>query len=543
MKLKLLFLALLGFNLAFSQFSFSRDAVQPLIPPVGIGVTAQPSTEIFRFRSGVVTQQDDPFNQNFGFTNSRWFAIGRVPAGSQTFYGQRFQLPNRALVMGYSANSSFSTVSNPIIQWIGTGASLGNLEFRVANTFGVPNAPGNDQLVALMTSNANTVFGTTNPFGNTATSPKVGIVSVNNTALSVDTSAGSGTGGIFRTNTGTGVRVRTNNGLGILIESGTQGMNINSFGGSGFNVSTSGTSGFVSGGTMDTSGSSQENFGLYMKTSTGDNATGIQSFAFDANNNIGVKGTTFGQGNFEAGIYGETPNNNGNNFAGFFDGDVFTTASYLPSDANLKENIANEMNVLESISKLRPVTYSYKNVDGINLSKNKQHGFISQEMADVFPELTKDVTKPVFDKEGKVTSELTFKAINYDGMISILTAGLIELNGELVALKEELANYKAGDEVRKNLLQDTSVGNEFFMEQNTPNPFDNQTTIRYQLSKGNYQASIAVFDLNGKLIKDYSINKNNGELVISSSEIGKGMFLYSLIQNGQELITKKMIVK
>lgn len=525
MKVKLLFLLLIS-NFAFSQ-NFSNGAVLSPIP----AVPGAPSTEIFRFRPGVFTQLD--FNaipgQGFTFDNSRWFAFGRVPAGTQTFYGLRFQLPRKAITMGYNDLNAL----NPRIEWIGDLATgnLGNLEYRVGTSLGTIGVPGNNILVATMTSQGNTVFGITNPFGNTATSPKVGVVTTSNNAVAI------------RTDSGQGLFVRSNTGLGINVETGGQGMNINSFGSSGFNVSTTGNSSFVAGGTLDTGGGNQDNFGLYMKTFSGNNATGIQSFAFDSQNAIGVKGTTFGQGNFEAGIYGETPNNNGNNFAGFFDGDVFTTASYLPSDANLKDNIANEMNVLESISKLRPVTYSYKNVDGINLSKNKQHGFISQEMADVFPELTKDVTKPVFDKEGKVTSEITFKAINYDGMISILTAGLIELNKELVTLKEEFANYKAGDEVRKNLLQDINVGNEFFMEQNTPNPFDNQTTIRYQLSKGTSQASIAVFDLNGKFIKDYPINKNNGEVILNSSEIGKGMFLYSLIQNGQELITKKMIIK
>lgn len=529
MKLKLLFLALLGFNLAFSQFNFSRDAVQPLIPPVGIGITAQPSTEIFRFRSGVVTQQDDPFNQNFGFTNSRWFAIGRVPAGSQTFYGQRFQLPNRALVMGYSANSSFSTVSNPIIQWIGTGSSLGNLEFRVANTFGVPNAPGNDQLVALMTSNANTVFGTTNPFGNTATSPKVGVVTTNTNAVAVNTSSG------------TGINVNSNNGLGLNVSTGGQGMSINSSGGFGYTVSSTG--GFNSiGGSYGTSG--QNATSLDLSTKASDVATGIVSRTFSAQNHFAVIGETEGSGPLEYAIYGISPiTNTGSHFAGFFDGDIATTAGFFASsDRKLKENINNEMDALEIISKLRPVTYNFKQVNGINLPQSFQHGFISQELFEVLPELTKDITKPVFNKEGKIESEVTYKSINYMGLISILTAGIQELKEEVTTLKDELANYKAGDEVRKNLLQDTS-GNEFFMEQNTPNPFDNQTTIRYQLSKGNSIATIAVFDLNGKLIKDYPINKNNGELVISSSEIGKGMFLYSLIQNGQELITKKMIVK
>lgn len=528
----LLILTILTMGSVFSQ-NRSRDPIINTIPNTPtLGVQ-----EIFRFRPGAVTQLDLGTDFQFGPLNN-WFSLGRINAGTQSFYGLRFQESARGLVMGYT-----SANANPRIEWIGEGSTLGNLEFRSGNGFGGPGGPGINTLVATMTNLGNTVFGPSNPFGNTATSPRVGIVSTNTTGLFVNTVSGSGIGGLFRTNTGIGVQVRTDNALGVFVESGNQGMGINSFGGLGFNVSTTGTSGFVAGGTMDTSGSNQDNFGLYMKTFTGDNATGIQSFAFDANNNIGVKGTTFGTGSFEAGIFGETPNN-GNSWAGFFDGDILTSAgSFIPSDTNFKDNVKVETEALEIILQLRPVTYTYKKIDGINLSNGNQHGFISQEFAEILPELTKDVTKPVFDKEAKITSEVSFKAINYTGLISILTAGIQELHEEVKNLKEELANYKAGDEVRSNLIQDSNLVNDYYMEQNVPNPFDSQTTIKYQLPNGVNQASITVFDLNGRFIRDYSINKNNGEIVINASEIGKGLFLYSLIQNGKEIMTKKMVIK
>ena len=62
-------------------------------------------------------------------------------------------------------------------------------------------------------------------------------------------------------------------------------------------------------------------------------------------------------------------------------------------------------------------------------------------------------------------------------------------------------------------------------------------------ANGTNTAEIIVFDLNGLLIKNYPINSNQSELTIKSSDIGRGYFIYSLVQNGQELITKKMIVQ
>jgi hypothetical protein len=44
-------------------------------------------------------------------------------------------------------------------------------------------------------------------------------------------------------------------------------------------------------------------------------------------------------------------------------------------------------------------------------------------------------------------------------------------------------------------------------------------------------------------VKDYLLKVNSGEVEILSSEIGKGIYIYSLNQNGQEIISKRMIVK
>jgi hypothetical protein len=49
--------------------------------------------------------------------------------------------------------------------------------------------------------------------------------------------------------------------------------------------------------------------------------------------------------------------------------------------------------------------------------------------------------------------------------------------------------------------------------------------------------------LNGAFVRDYPLNGNSGEVEILASEIGKGMYIYSLNQNGQEIISKRMIIK
>ena len=401
--------------------------------------------------------------------------------------------------MGYTT----ATPNRPRIEWIHDGASTADyLEFRVGISFGGPGGPGDNILVASMSPfAANTYFGTnidtSNPFGdNNTTSPKVGIDTEGQLGLSVRNISGAP-----------------------------------SIGPSNYGIN------------VEVAHDSDDGRGISIICDGGDVSIGVDAIANAREHSIGVRGKTSPNGQFSAAIYGDVGSTGNGAFAGFFDGDVFTTGTYTPSDAKLKNNITNENNILERISLLRPVTYSYKKTEGLALPEVNQHGFISQEMAEVFPELTKDITKPVFDEEGKIVSEISFKGINYVGLISVLTAGIQELNTELTAVRDEFAEYKANDKIRQSLVQDNREVSDYSMEQNIPNPFNDRSIIRYQLAPDVNQASITIFNLNGGFVKDYPIEENKGEITVLASEIGKGMFIYSLTRNGQEIMSKRMIVR
>jgi hypothetical protein len=64
-----------------------------------------------------------------------------------------------------------------------------------------------------------------------------------------------------------------------------------------------------------------------------------------------------------------------------------------------------------------------------------------------------------------------------------------------------------------------------------------------RFTKNPNKASIMVFDMQGSLLKTYnSLSTGNGSLVIYGSELKPGMYMYSLIANGKEADTKKMIL-
>ena len=377
---------------------------------------------------------------------------------------------------------------------------MGNLEFRAASAFGTTGSAAPDLLVATMTNNGNTIFGNPAVAG---TAAKVSVENTGQIGLNVISS-------VTPQFTSTGVAVSqvsgTDQNMGLEVITGT----------------------------------AISNTGVVIKNGPGNFNIGLLSNTFADEDAIAVLGRTPGEAAFEAAIYGETPANNGNQFAAYFDGQTFSTTGWGPSDAKLKENVKQEENVLERLSKLTAVTYNFKNMTELNLPKSVQHGFVAQELAQVFPELTQDIAKPVFDKEGKLVSTFEFKSVNYTGLISVLTAAVNELNSEVKLLKEEVEELRNGTDSSRN---SGNVGNKVILEQNIPNPFSDRTTIKYQLPEDVTKASLIIFDMNGGVKKDFPLTQNKGEINVTASQIGKGLFIYSLVQNGQILETKKMIIQ
>ena len=99
---------------------------------------------------------------------------------------------------------------------------------------------------------------------------------------------------------------------------------------------------------------------------------------------------------------------NPNSFAAYFVGDSYTSSNaWTASDSLLKQNIHHEQNALSMLSKLRPVTYKMRQAQFpfLGLSGELQHGFISQEVQHIFPELVKTIVHPAqYDSFGNVTA-------------------------------------------------------------------------------------------------------------------------------------------
>jgi len=217
--------------------------------------------------------------------------------------------------------------------------------------------------------------------------------------------------------------------------------------------------------------------------------TGIYGYADGAPVNYAIDGTSndengesygntgwaFGTGTHNYAMFAMSGTDADTNYAGFFEGDVHVTGTLTqPSDRRLKENIQpmsasllRSGGVLGLLNQLNPVSYVYKTemVEKINLPSVPQYGFIAQEVELLFPDLIKQESTPEFKittvddgaghkmvKKEKVATH-TYKAVNYVGLIPVLTQALKEQQLEIEALKHENAVLKNTMETKMAALE------------------------------------------------------------------------------------------
>ena len=249
------------------------------------------------------------------------------------------------------------------------------------------------------------------------------------------------------------------------------------------------------------------------------------------------------------------------------DGTVYSKGSLLTaSDESYKENISSISNSLNTIRQMRGVTYKLKEqadesttastlqsdvssrdtlsaqspvpVEIVNKikaeKKRKKAGFIAQELEEIFPEAV--YTLP----NGK-------KAIAYSEIIPLLVEAIKEQQNEIDELKQAKSIQArstisdADEQSDVNSLLDEKLKAKLYS--NIPNPFKEQTTISFFIPETSSRASIHIYNLQGKQIKQINIeSRGNGSVTINGYELTPGMYMYSLIVDGKEVDTKKMIL-
>lgn len=297
----------------------------------------------------------------------------------------------------------------------------------------------------------------------------------------------------------------------------------------------------------------------------------------------GALGSSNGNNSINIGVYGEA-NGATINYAGYFEGDVYVngggssgTGYLVASDQQFKTNVVELNSALAVIMQLNPKTYYLDTLNqyGMNFPSSKQYGFIAQDVEQILPEIVSEATKPAkFDSLGNIIfEEITYKTLNYDAIIPILTKGIQEqqieltqkdsiisnLNDRLTQLENCLSNLlpalcqanqmaiqqtpqETQEYLEKTINITLSNRNNIVLNQNVPNPFAESTVISYSIPSTVQKAQIHFYDGQGKLINSVEITeRGNGQLNVFANDISTGFYTYSLVADGQVVATKRMV--
>jgi len=260
---------------------------------------------------------------------------------------------------------------------------------------------------------------------------------------------------------------------------------------------------------------------------------------FDNGNSVGISQTA--GFTFTAGLSTTlTPGSPGapipTNFRLGVNGWVSATAYTSLSDQRIKKDIKKIENPLEKILKISGYTY-YWNKDyktDRKLDDNKQVGFLAQEVFKVLPEAV-------------VKSEDGLYGLNYNAIMPLLAEGIKEQQSQIETqqLKIEELETKVNelnDKLNRLVPGDVKIKNANF--DITPNPITGVSTVSYKLDNANAGSYFAVYDLQGKLLKQISLakNTNEGQVQIRKTDFKNGMYILALISNNNEIESKRFII-
>jgi hypothetical protein len=483
------------------------------------------SPDVLRVQNGLLAHDGAPLNAlptgnpsnvgTFGPT-AKWIGIGAPAIPGNPVYGERTQWNGQSYIKALRERTP-GGIKDALLEWGNQAGS--EMQFRFITN---PASSTGFTRIQTLTDAGNSYFGTTPPAGFYGT-PRLGSNTANQCGFTSTTT--NNNSGMFQT------AVNTNGAFGIGVFGYTSSSSTNNF--------NYGAVGFAVG-----SGLNNRNYGVYAV------ASGV---------NTGIN----------YGIYANAPTapnaglTTNTSYAGFFQGDVYCTGTYFGSDEKFKRNVEPEKGALDKVLKVNPVSYFYDTdkYAPLNFTDRPQHGFIAQQLQEVFPEVVQTARFSIPGDDGTEKGSETGLAVNYAGLISILFSAIQEQQQQI---RELQAKPVAGvnTPLTPGAATGTSAVNEtpaavngrivtasgeysaadFKLQQNSPNPFSTTTAIRYSLPANVNNAFIGVYNLQGTQLMLFNRLSGTSQVTISANTLKPGIYIYALVADGQEIMSRKMVV-
>ncbi|MDE5901207.1 MAG: tail fiber domain-containing protein [Muribaculaceae bacterium] len=200
------------------------------------------------------------------------------------------------------------------------------------------------------------------------------------------------------------------------------------------------------------------------------------------------------------------------------------------SDAKAKEDIVPLSSEINTLLKLRPITFKWKQCSdsfdnsGITYSQRStlpetesrlQYGFLAQEVEEVLPDIVS-------------TNEDGLKSVNYIALIPLLVQSIQELNAEI----EERAITL--DQIIENRYRQTAiVKSENKILNCSPNPTTGLVTISTHLAEPITAAKLVITSLTGNMEKEIAVSYEDQTASTDVSSLRQGIYIVSLFINNE----------
>ena len=248
------------------------------------------------------------------------------------------------------------------------------------------------------------------------------------------------------------------------------------------------------------------------------------------------------------------------------------------SDGRAKKNIRTEVPGLAFINRLQPVIYNFdldiidelqKSDDPkINHFRDSLRTTLSSEEREIEAKARTNREKQVYSGFIAQDVEQAARSIGYDfsgvdapendkgpyglryaEFVVPLVKAVQELSEQNERLQEQINELKGNDSLRSSTDGTETPGAidpviaQCQLYQNTPNPFSQNTQIRFYIPGDIKTALLCIYNLQGSQIKQIVVTeRGEGSQWISGSELSAGMYLYALIVDGKEVDVKRMIL-
>jgi hypothetical protein len=220
----------------------------------------------------------------------------------------------------------------------------------------------------------------------------------------------------------------------------------------------------------------------------------------------------------------------------------------VPSDKRLKKDINAFEDGLDIIKQIKPVRYHYNGK--ADMPQDVEFiGVLAQDLQKIAPYMVGKFNYQ--DTAGKIEEYLDYDAtaLTYILVNSVKEQqkAIEDRDAKIETLETKVKNLEDKLNLIEQLLRNGSMtdanSSEGKLWQNTPNPYSNSTTIKYQVSSMVRTAFIKVYSVTGQELQSFDISgRTIGEVTLTAKQLAAGTYVYKLIVDGRIADSKRLIL-